>query len=175
MKRILSSLICLVLIAGVSLLAGCSKTAATKKGNGELSEAELNAQREGRFGEGSIPTAEGEGVFRDIHFDFDSSTIKEEARLDADFNAQVLKDHPTWKITLEGHCDERGTSEYNMALGLSRAKAVQDVLLSFGITQSRFDVISYGAEVPLDPAHNEAAWAKNRRVHLSPYASEKTH
>jgi peptidoglycan-associated lipoprotein len=171
MKRLFSLFLSLVVLVSFAALTGCSKTTSGKDGKEGLSEAELNAQREGRFGEGGIPTAEGEGIFRDINFDFDSSVIKPEARLDIDYNAQVLKEHQNWRVSIEGHCDERGTSDYNMALGLARAKAVQEVLLSFGIPRPRLDTISYGAEVPLDPGHNETAWAKNRRVHFSPFTN----
>jgi peptidoglycan-associated lipoprotein len=173
MKRAFSLLLCSVFVVVGLSLGGCSKFGSGKDGKGGLTEAELNAQREGRFGEGGIPMAEGEGIFRDIRFDFDSSVVKEDGRLDVDYNAQVLKDHPAWKVSIEGHCDERGTAEYNMALGLSRAKAVRDLLVSFGISRSRIEIISYGEEVPLAQGHDEFAWAKNRRVHFSPFTGDK--
>ncbi|RMG42176.1 MAG: peptidoglycan-associated lipoprotein Pal [Candidatus Dadabacteria bacterium] len=154
------------------MLSGCSSltsSAKGKKGPGSLSEADLTAQHEGRFAEGSIPLAEGEGVFRDIHFAFNSSEISGEAMQNIEYNAQILKEHPNLKVQLEGHCDERGTAEYNLALGADRARSVYDVLISLGIPAQRLETISYGEEVPLDPGKNEAAWAKNRRVHFSAY------
>lgn len=167
MKNLLSIGLCLVLATS---FAGCSWF---KKKGGEdgssLSESDLDAQREGRFGSGSIPSAEGEGIFRDIHFDYDSSSIDDLGRQDIDYNIQVINANPDVKIQLEGHCDERGTAEYNLALGQSRAKAVQDILTSYGVSSSRLSIISYGEEVPLDPAHTESAFAKNRRVHFSAF------
>jgi len=133
----------------------------------DVSETELETTRENRFGKGSIPTAEGEGLFRDIHFGYDSYSIDEEARNDLEANAQVLRDNPSVHVTLEGHTDERGTAEYNMALGAERARAVKGALVALGISGSRFDTISYGEEIPLDPSHSEGAWAKNRRAHFS--------
>lgn len=150
-------------IASLLLLAGCSSSSGDKDG---LSESDLNAGRD-RFGNGSIPLAEGEGLFRDIHFDYDSSNIDSGARQDVEYNASVLKQHGDMKVILEGHCDERGTNEYNMALGAARAKSVERALVALGITSSKLDTISYGEEVPLVQGSNEAAWAQNRRVHFS--------
>ena len=79
-------------------------------------------------------------------------------------NAAVLMDNPSVKIRIEGHCDSRGTEDYNLALGEKRALAARDYLVNFGIAQSRISVISYGEERPLDPAETEKAWAKNRRA-----------
>jgi peptidoglycan-associated lipoprotein len=144
-----------------------------KKGNkyGEeptLSETDLEAQREARFGTGTIPTPEGEGLFRDVHFAYDSSAISEQAQQDIESNAQLLRTNDTVRVQLEGHADERGTEEYNMTLGQARAKAVRDLLVSVGVPPTRIDVISYGENVPLDAGHDEAAYARNRRVHFSP-------
>lgn len=152
-----------LVFTGLLVLTGCSSSSGTKDG---LSESDLNAGRD-RFGNGSIPLAEGEGLFRDVHFDFDSSSITSTARQDVEYNSSVLKQHGEMKIILEGHCDERGTSEYNMALGAARAKSVERALVALGITSSHLDTISYGAEVPLDPGHDEMAWSKNRRVHFA--------
>jgi peptidoglycan-associated lipoprotein len=151
-------------------LSGCSwfSSGSGEGGaDGELSESDLAAQREGRFGSGSIPTAEGEGMFRDIHFSYDSYAIDEEARHDLDANARTLSEQPDLRVTLEGHCDERGTVEYNMALGAERARSVKNALVSLGVPSSRIDTVSYGEEIPLDPGHDEMAYAKNRRVHFS--------
>ena len=158
--------------------SACSWFGGGKKGEGAgdgsgLSEADLNAQREGRFAGGSIPLAEGEGMFRDVHFEFDSSTISDMARQDIEYNAQVLGSNKNIRVQLEGHCDERGTAEYNLALGSQRARAVMDVLVSFGIPASRLSTISYGEEVPLDASHSESAWVKNRRVHFSAFSGEQ--
>ncbi len=105
-------------------------------------------------------------LVKDIHFDFDSYIIKPEDLPYLEKLAEFLKDHPTYKITIEGHCDERGSEMYNLALGQRRANAVKDFLINLGIDSSRINTISYGEEKPLDPGHNETAWAKNRRCHF---------
>ena len=152
------------------LALGCSskKTGQNGVANG-LSESDLNYQREARYGDGSIPAAEGEGMFRDVKFNYDSAQISGEGLQNIEYNAQLLQQHPELRIQLEGHCDERGTAEYNMALGQERAKSVQDVLLSYGIKTNRLQTISYGEEVPLDMGQSESSFAKNRRVHFSAF------
>ena len=77
-----------------------------------------------------------------------------------------MKKNPRWVVTIEGHCDERGTAEYNLALGERRANTARDYLVSLGIPAARVKTVSYGKEFPFDPAHNEGAWAKNRRAHF---------
>lgn len=99
-----------------------------------------------------------------IFFDYDKYNIREDAVPVLEANAQWLKKHPTVKILIEGHCDERGTEEYNLALGEKRAKSTMDYLISLGIPAERMRIISYGKSQPLDPGHNESAWAKNRRA-----------
>lgn len=157
-----------------SLTTGCSMfSSGSGEGDGEgsLSEAEIAAQQEQRFGSGNIPTAEGEGLFRDIRFNFDSYAIEGMARSDLEANAKVLSDNPSLKVVLEGHCDERGTVEYNMALGAERARSVKSMLTALGIPASRISTISYGEEIPLEMGHDEAAYSANRRVHFSPDGS----
>jgi len=99
-----------------------------------------------------------------VHFDFDSAAIKPTERSKIDAVAQVLKSKPNTKVQVEGHCDERGTEEYNRALGERRALAVREYLINAGISADRIFTISYGEDRPVDPGHNEAAWAKNRRA-----------
>lgn len=158
----------LMLIALVGLTAGCSSKKKVVDGHGgELTEEQLAAEREARFGEGSIPTAEGSGLFKDVHFDFDSSVVNADGREAIQSNAEILRSRPELSVTIEGHCDERGTAEYNMALGNARARAVRALLISYGVAAGRVQTISYGEEVPLDLGHDETAWARNRRAHLS--------
>lgn len=168
-------LVILTIISAALMLASCSAKSKSAKDADALglSEADLNAQREGRYAGGAIPTAEGEGPFRDVRFAFDSSTVDDLARQDIEHNLQVLQDHPEIGIQLEGHADERGTAEYNLALGSRRARAVYDLLVSYGVPASRLETISYGEEVPLDPASSESAWAKNRRVHFTAFGGQK--
>jgi len=105
-------------------------------------------------------------ILKDIHFDFDKYNIRPEDAEILKENAAILKKYPNLKIQIEGHCDERGTNEYNLALGERRANSAKNYLISLGISPDRLSTISYGEERPLDPGHNEEAWAKNRRAHF---------
>ena len=103
----------------------------------------------------------------DVNFAFDKYNLDSKAKDILAANAKWLKDNADKKVQVEGHCDERGTNEYNMALGAKRAKAAFDHLRTLGIDAGRMSTVSYGEELPLDPAKNEAAWAKNRRSHFN--------
>lgn len=104
--------------------------------------------------------------FEPVFFDFDSYALRDDARTSLDRDAKVLRDNAAVRITIEGHCDERGTVEYNQALGERRAQAAREYLVAAGINASRIELISYGKERPFDDGHDEAAWAKNRRAHF---------
>ena len=99
-------------------------------------------------------------------FEFDAAVLSSDAQAALNADAAVLKKYPAWTVTIEGHCDERGTAEYNLALGERRAVAAQAYLVSLGIPADRLRTVSYGKEFPFDPGHTEAAWAKNRRAHF---------
>ena len=106
-----------------------------------------------------------EGVLaKIINFDFDSYEIKHEYRKTLEEIAGYLKEYRALNIIIEGHCDERGTREYNLALGMRRADAVKKYLEDLGIEDRRLNIVSYGEDKPLDPASNEEAWTKNRRA-----------
>ncbi len=105
-------------------------------------------------------------MLKDIHFDFDKYDIRPGDAEILKENAALLMKNPSVKIQIEGHCDERGTAEYNLALGERRANSAKRYLSSLGLTVNRISTISYGKEKPLDPGHNEEAWAKNRRDHF---------
>lgn len=105
-------------------------------------------------------------VLEDVHFEFDKSTLTNTARSILDMNGKRLKENPGIKVIIEGHCDERGSNEYNLALGERRAVSVKNYLSSLGIENKRMKTVSYGEERPLDPGHNERAWALNRRAHF---------
>ncbi len=115
------------------------------------------------------PGIEGEilesKLLKDIHFDFDKYDIRPGDAEILKENAVLLKKYTNVKIQIEGHCDERGTNEYNLALGERRANSTKKYLISLGFSPDRISTISYGEERPLDPGHNEEAWAKNRRAH----------
>jgi len=110
--------------------------------------------------------AELQGQLQDIYFDFDKYNIRPESRLILKENYAVLRGVPGAEVLIEGHCDERGTVEYNLALGQRRANATRDFLISLGMEAPQLSTVSYGEERPLDPRHNEDAWAKNRRCHF---------
>jgi len=98
-----------------------------------------------------------------IFFDFDKSNITPDAKAILDKNAEWISKNPTAKTRIEANCDERGTNEYNMALGERRANSAKQYLLKLGVSADRLTTVSYGEEKPVDPGHDEAAWAKNRR------------
>jgi len=106
----------------------------------------------------------GAMMLENIHFDFDKSFIREDAKPILVKVVAHMKKTPGAKLQIEGHCDERGTSEYNMALGQRRANATKKYLVNLGVDGSRLSTITYGEEKPADPGHNKAAWAKNRRA-----------
>jgi len=103
---------------------------------------------------------------RPVFFGYDSSDISPEAQKILEGNAEVMKKYKSWVVTVEGHCDERGTAEYNLALGERRAVSARTYLVSLGIPAERIRVVSYGKEFPFDPGHTEEAWGKNRRDHF---------
>ncbi|MFN7987518.1 MAG: peptidoglycan-associated lipoprotein Pal [Thermoanaerobaculia bacterium] len=106
------------------------------------------------------------GYLKDVFFDYDQYDVRADQRDAMAANAEWLKKWPTVKIQIEGHCDERGSNKYNMALGDKRANAAKDYLVSLGIDASRVSTISYGEERPFVEGHDEAAWAQNRRGHF---------
>jgi len=115
------------------------------------------------------PGIEGEvlesKMLKDITFDFDKYDIRPQDASILKENAALLMKYPNMKVQIEGHCDERGTIEYNLALGERRANSCKNYLISLGVPRDRISTISYGKERPLDPGHTEEAWAKNRRAH----------
>ncbi len=116
---------------------------------------------------GAAATAGEGGPLADIHFELDSSALSDAARSALEKHALWLQSHREARVTIEGHCDERGTVEYNLALGEQRARATRDYLVSLGVAAGRLRTVSYGKERPLDPAQTEAAYAKNRRAHFA--------
>ncbi len=150
--------------------AGCSskkKGAAAGAAGAGLGEEGLGAGAGSleRYKQGTLGAGE-EGPLRDIHFAFDSADLDEGARSTLRENANWLKDHARAKAEIEGHCDERGTVEYNLALGTKRASAAKEYLVALGIPADRLTTISYGEELPLCHDHNEDCWQRNRRDHF---------
>ena len=113
-----------------------------------------------------LKTEELSGIFKDIYFDFDRYEMREDAKPILKSVADYLRKNTSYKILIEGHCDERGTSEYNLGLGDRRARATKDYLVSLGVSSSRIDTISYGKEKPACSEHTEDCWTRNRRAHF---------
>ena len=114
----------------------------------------------------SLDELNRDSPFKPVFYSLDGADLDEAGRAIATANAALMKKYPTWVVTIEGHCDERGTAEYNLALGERRAVAVKTYLVSLGIAPDRMRTVSYGKEFPFDPGHDEGAWAKNRRAHF---------
>ena len=104
--------------------------------------------------------------FQPLFFGYDQSEVSPEGQQVLNANAEIMKKFGTWVITIEGHADERGTAEYNLALGERRALAARNYLVSLGVPANRLRTVSYGKEFPFDPGHTEEAYAKNRRAHF---------
>jgi peptidoglycan-associated lipoprotein len=121
---------------------------------------------EDAIGGKSLDDLNRDSPLKPVFFGLDSADLDSDGQAIAQANAELLKRYPSWAITIEGHCDERGTAEYNLALGERRAVAVKTYLVSLGISPDRLRTVSYGKEFPFDPAHTEGAWSKNRRGHF---------
>jgi peptidoglycan-associated lipoprotein len=180
------SIFVVIVCLGV-ILSGCTQKAVVKEEpstkGAELSQAGKDAKETEKAREEELkkefekslvakrtPGIEGvvleSTMLKDIHFDFDKySLLPAEAEILKE-NSALLKKYPAMKFQIEGHCDERGTGEYNLALGERRANSAKKYLISLGIEPTRITTISYGEERPFDQAHNEEAWAKNRRAHF---------
>jgi len=155
---------------GSEKTAGAAVTETDKDKRGTITEESLSPGSSGEKGRGSGTQTAGQEIdsqLQDIYFEFDSYAVRPE-------DVPVLKGIAAWlaarpkaKLSIEGHCDERGTTDYNLALGQKRAEAAKDYLLKLGVGAKRLKAISYGKEAPLDPSHSEQAWQKNRRVHFT--------
>jgi len=124
------------------------------------------APREGAAAPAQQPGAGGESPLKDIFFDFDKATIRDDQQAELVADVAWLKANAAAKVVVEGHCDERGTAEYNLGLGERRAKGVRDALAAAGIGAARIRTVSYGEERPFVPGHDESAWRVNRRAHF---------
>jgi peptidoglycan-associated lipoprotein len=173
----------LLLIGGVGialLLSGCPKKVDTAKSTATVQEEKVAPPAEAVKPEAmpapkveETPVAReaeapaGEKGLRDAYFDYDKYTIRDDARAALENNAHWLNANSKVRAKIEGHCDERGTNEYNLALGERRAQAVKRVLVSLGVDGGRLSTISYGEEHPVCMEHAEGCYAKNRRAHFT--------
>ncbi len=160
---------------GALLLAGCSTSNDTATGTAAGGEAGLGVPGAGGVATAGLGAPGGRvvpgsqedleiNVGDRVFFAFDSAVLDDAARQTLERQAAWLKQFPAVSVTIEGHCDERGTREYNLALGERRATAVKNYLVALGISPDRIRTISYGKERPADPGHDETAWALNRRA-----------
>jgi peptidoglycan-associated lipoprotein len=166
------------------LLAGCSKKHVVPPSPSDESGVTQGAPQTGMEGTGDelsdaeairkqrLAALQGEvgadGVYvKKIYFDYDSSNLNAEAQEVLKEIADILRANASWSVDISGHCDERGTIEYNLALGERRARAAKDFLTDLGISEDIVSTISYGEERPVDPTSSEDAWSKNRRAEFS--------
>lgn len=160
----------LIVMLGALLVAGCAGTAkdgpapVEDKSGADTQGAADKAGADAR----ALAEAERAGLTSKtrIYFEFDSSSVDDEGRAIVEAHAAHLASNPGIRVTLEGHADERGTREYNLALGERRAQAVQKLMGALGVGANRVTTVSYGEEKPVDPDHNESAWRQNRRVEI---------
>jgi peptidoglycan-associated lipoprotein len=115
---------------------------------------------------GSVQAINDSDALKPVLFKYDSDELDESAKKTLAANAETLKTNRSWVVTVEGHCDERGSAEYNLALGDRRALAARNYLVTLGIAPDRLRTVSYGKEFPFDPGHDEDSWSKNRRAHF---------
>jgi len=173
-KRLFVMFVMLFAICGLVFTVSCAKQSVKSEAAELETESSMAADEASQMTAEELAEAEAIAaekaaareafVNENIHFDFDKSTLTPAAREILRAKAMWLRDNADTAVVIEGHCDERGTTEYNLALGDRRAKAAKDFLVDMGISASRLSTISYGEERPLDPASNETAWAKNRRA-----------
>jgi peptidoglycan-associated lipoprotein len=182
----------MIMIMGMLVMfQGCAKEPVVKEDVAKAPQADISAQNpadtgelaklgktvpeEGasaksgkseRLGYFTVTTPKGDYVFYDIHFDFDKYTLRAEDREALNRHAKWFLENQKYSVLIEGHCDEKGTEEYNLALGERRAEAVKKYLGDLGVGAARIKTVSYGEEYPLDPAQTEEAFAKNRRAHF---------
>ena len=114
----------------------------------------------------SLDDLNRDSPLRPLFFELDSSEVSADGQRVLQDNAAIMKKYATWSVTIEGHCDERGTAEYNLALGERRALAAKTYLVSLGIPADKVKTVSYGKEFPFDPGHDDGAWSMNRRAHF---------
>lgn len=170
-NRFWRGLAILFVITGLVFTISCAKRPVKSEPGVTTAEQEGAAQKaleERRLREERLRQVARESVLnQDIYFEFDKSSLMPNAKEILRDKAKWLRAHPDVSVIIEGHCDERGTNEYNMGLGDRRARNAQSFLVDLGIGRARLTTISYGEEKPTDPRHNERAWTKNRRAHFA--------
>jgi len=154
-------------VPGLMLTASCAKKVVKPEAAvSKAVEVEKKAPPAPTVDNSAVLAAREKFTKEDVHFAFDSAVLDATAQSILKDKAGWLKSNPDAAVTIEGNCDERGTVAYNIALGERRAESAKAFLVNLGISAARMTTISYGKEKPLDPGHNEQAWAKNRRDHF---------
>lgn len=152
---------------GLILAAGCSSKTKGLKGEGSGVGSESNLGSQGSLEQfKNTGTLSGSGPLSDIHFGYNTYNIEPQDGSVLKQNASWLQSNPRTRVQVEGHCDERGSEEYNIALGAKRAQAAKDYLETLGVEGSRMSTISYGKELPMCTDHDESCWQQNRRDHF---------
>lgn len=185
MKIVRNTIACLTLVGLVTLAQGCAPSAASKPTDatstppagdrsgtassgvgrgGATKESDADNSSLKRLQEGKPPITAASSPLKDIFFEFDRYDLSADARSILRASANWLKGNPSVRVEIEGHCDERGTNEYNLALGAKRAQAAREYLVTLGITGARLSTTSYGEEIPLCKESNEGCWKQNRRA-----------
>ena len=160
-KKMWLMIVLLLVVPVLMFTFGCQKKVVTE------AKAPAPAPAPGMAPAPAAPQAASAMIMQeDIYFDFDKSTLKPAAQDNLMKKAAWLRDNPNATLTIEGHCDERGTNEYNLALGDRRADSAKAFLVDLGIAASRLTTVSYGEERPVCTQHTEECWAKNRRDHF---------
>ncbi len=187
-RKLWMNLMVAMLVAGLFMTVSCAKKTVVADGttieDQAKAEAEAKAKalaeqerikaqelqdqmaKEQALKQAKIAAAKNRFVNQNIHFDFDSSELSSMAKMLLKEKAEWLSANPGVSVTIEGHCDKRGTNGYNLALGDRRAESVRTFLVDLGVDSSRLTTVSYGEERPLDRGNGESAWAKNRRAHF---------
>ncbi len=166
-NKLFRTFVGVIALVGLTTLGACTSDGAKDAAEaGENTVGENTAGANNPDGSAPMDLTSASGMLTDVYFDYDKSEIRSDARDALAKNAEWMLANKNAQIQIEGHCDERGTEEYNLALGERRANAVKDYLASLGVASSRLYTISYGEELPVDPGHTEAAWSKNRRAHF---------
>ena len=147
-------------------VAGCTKQVKPDEAAPSETEVVKDQIYPSEAAEAVVPEEKSIIDFKDVLFDYDKYDIRPDGRAVLDSITPWLKENKSVKILIEGHCDDRGTNEYNLALGEKRAKAAKNYLISKGISSKRISIITYGEEKPTCLAHNESCWQKNRRAHF---------
>ncbi len=161
-----------IVVFSLMVTAGCSSKSAVTPAESTTGPVYTSPSLSSQpSSQSSLPSGYGfdqwqTGPLGDVFFDFDSATLSTEAQDQLKQNGEWMGNHAPKGALIEGHCDERGTSEYNLALGDRRAASAKEYLVRFGVAPSRLETVSYGEERPFDQGQNEESWAKNRRAHF---------